>query len=200
MPLLRGGLRGFWRWYQRHYLAVLVVTTGVFLLQIFHLYWLFTDVVLQRLTGHSFFGQGPVAHAVGLSSLVADYLEIPTLISASLLYVNELRRKGFNWRAVGFLIMLNTQWLHIFWITDEVVVQYFAGPVAPQWSALLAWVAILIDFLELPVIYDTLRRVWRQRDRIAARLRSRFGTASELPERAAPSAHRSLSEETTLTV
>jgi hypothetical protein len=89
--------------------------------------------------------------------------------------VNELRRKGFTWKAAGFLFMLNTQWLHIFWITDEVVVQYFAGPVAPQWNALLAWVAILIDFLELPVIYDTLRRVWRERDKIVSRFRSRMG-------------------------
>ena len=174
---LRDSLRRFWRWYQRHYLVVLVLTTGVFLLQIFHLYWLFTDVVLQRLTGESYFAQGAVAHIVGLTSLIADYVEIPTLISASLLYVHELRR-GFSWRALGFLVMLNTQWLHIFWITDEVVVQYFAGPVAPQWNALLAWIAILIDFLELPVIFDTLRRVWSQRDQITARLRTRLMGAS----------------------
>ena len=191
MPLLRGGVKRFWRWYQRHYLAVLVVTTGVFLLQLFHLYWLFTDVVLQRLTGQSYFGQGAVAEVVGLSSLIADYLEIPTLISASLLYVNELRRKGFTWRAVGFLFMLNTQWLHIFWITDEVVVQYFAGPVAPQWAPARAWIAILIDFLELPVIYDTLRRVWRERGAIAARVRSRLGGSAQ---------PQPFSEATTLTV
>ena len=197
MPFLRGGVRRFWRWYQRHYLAVLVVTTGVFLLQLFHLYWLLTDVVLQRLTGRSFFGEGAVAEMVGLSSLIADYLEIPTLISASLLYVNEMRRKGFTWRAAGFLFMLNTQWLHIFWITDEVVVQYFAGPVAPQWNALLAWVAILIDFLELPVIYDTLRRVWRERHTIVSRVRSRLNGAPEPP---APSGQAALSEVTTLTV
>ena len=197
MPFLRGGVRSFWRWYQRHYLAVLVVTTGVFLLQLFHLYWLFTDVVLQRLTGRSFFGEGTVAEMVGLSSLIADYLEIPTLISASLLYVNELRRKGFSWRALGFLVMLNTQWLHIFWITDEVVVQYFAGPVAPQWNALLAWVAILIDFLELPVIYDTLRRVWRARGEIASRIRSRLNGAPRPPVR---SGQPAVSEATTLTV
>ena len=204
MPLVRGGVRRFWRWYQRHYLAVLVVTTGVFLLQLFHLYWLFTDVVLQRLTGQSYFGQGAVAKMVGLSSLIADYLEIPTLISASLLYVNELRRKGFTWRAVGFLFMLNTQWLHIFWITDEVVVHYFAGPVAPQWAPALAWIAILIDFLELPVIYDTLRRVWRERGTIAARVRVRLGgepaPAVHAYSAAPAEKHRRLQEATTLTV
>ena len=45
----------FWRWYRRHYVATLVVTTGLFFFQIFHLYWLFTDVILQRITGHSYF-------------------------------------------------------------------------------------------------------------------------------------------------
>ena len=187
MPILRGGLRRFWRWYQRHYLAVLVLTTGVFVLQIFHLYWLLTDVVLQRLTGRSFFGEGTAAHVVALTSVIADYLEVPTLVSASLLYVNELRR-GFSWKALGFLVMLNTQWLHIFWITDEVVVQYFAGPVAPQWAPILAWIAILIDFLELPVIFDTLRRVWRERHQIAARVRRRSVPVKDWPAIPSPAA------------
>jgi hypothetical protein len=174
MSGVREGARRFWRWYQHHYLAVLVLTTGVFLIQLFHLYWLFTDVVLQRLFGHSFYPQGPVAHFLSLVSLMADYLEVPTLVSASLLYVNELR-KGFSWRALGYLLMLNTQWIHIYWITDEVVVQYFAGPVAPEWNAILAWVAILIDFLEVPVIFDSLRRVWRERRKIVDRVRGRLG-------------------------
>ena len=179
MSSLRGGFAAFWRWYQRNYLAVLVLTTAVFLLQLFHLYWLFTDVVLQRLTGRSFYGQGAIAQAVGASSLVADYLEIPTLISASLLYVNEMRKR-FSWVAIGYLVMLNTQWAHILWITDEVVVEAFApgAGAALQWNAALAWIAILIDFLEVPVILDTLRRVWIERHEIADRIRSRVGGAS----------------------
>lgn len=176
MATLRAALGRFWRWYQRHYLAVLVITTGIFLLQIFHLYWLFTDVVLARLTGRSYFGQGPIAQAVGTSSLLADYLEIPTLVSASLLYVNELRRR-FSWAALGYLVMLNTQWAHILWITDEVVVETFAPGGAGElivWNAALAWTAILIDFLEVPVIVDTLRRVWLSRDEISRRVRRRL--------------------------
>ena len=35
----------------------------------------------------------------------------------------------------------------------------------------LAWVAILIDYLEVPVIVDTLRKVWRERAEIIARIR-----------------------------
>jgi hypothetical protein len=56
-------------------------------------------------------------------------------------------------------VFLNSQWLHIFWITDQYVSNELAGRAAvsslPAW---LAWVAILIDYLELPVIYDTFRR------------------------------------------
>ena len=176
MAALRGIFAAFWRWYQRNYLAVLVLTSAVFLLQLFHLYWLFTDVVLQRLFGRSFYGQGMIAQAVGTSSLIADYLEIPTLVSASLLYVNELRKR-FSWSAIGYLVMLNTQWAHILWITDEVVVETFApgAGAALQWNAALAWVAILIDFLEVPVIIDTLRRVWAERGEIMERVRSRTG-------------------------
>jgi hypothetical protein len=164
----------FWSWYQRNYLAVLVLTTGVFLLQLFHLYWLFTDVVLQRLFGHSFYPQGTVAHTLGVASLVADYLEIPTLVSASLLYINELRKR-FSWLAIGYLVLLNTQWAHILWITDEVVVQTFTGADLLHWNFVLAWIAILIDFLEIPVIVDTLRRVWGERHEIISRIRRRAG-------------------------
>ncbi len=43
----------------------------------------------------------------------------------------------------------------MFWITDEFVVQQFTSPIGlPVWTA---WVAILIDYLELPVIFETLR-------------------------------------------
>ena len=57
-------------------------------------------------------------------------------------------------------IFLNSQWLHIFWITDEFVVNEFTGNAAesslPAWAA---WLAILIDYLELPVIYDTMKKL-----------------------------------------
>ena len=161
----------FWRWYQRNYLAVLVLTTAVFLLQLFHLYWLFTDVVLQKLTGRSYYS---FSTAGALVSLLADYLEIPTLVSASLLYIADLRRR-FALRSLLYLLLLNTQWAHMLWITDEVVVQTFAQHSLFTWNAAVAWVAILIDFLEVPVIVDTLRRVWGERHEIVGRVRSRLG-------------------------
>jgi hypothetical protein len=168
---IRGWSGGFWAWYQRHYLATLVITTAIFLLQAFHLYWLFSDVILQRLTGHSAF----VFPEAGMVLYVlADYLEIPALISASLLYVFELRRRP-GWRPLSMLLLLNTQWVHMLWITDDVVVRSFASTSLFSWGSAAAWVAILIDYLEVPIMVDTLRRVYAERHVLWRRIRRRLG-------------------------
>ena len=139
----------FWEWYERHYLVNLAAASVLFMLQVTHLAWMGADPVASRLDGHPLLS----LHGVLQWLIVAvDYTEIPALIAVSLVYVNELRR-GFSWRPLLFLVFLNSQWLHIFWITDE----YVADGSLP---AGLAWVAILIDYLELPVIFDTLRRLW----------------------------------------
>ena len=78
---------------------------------------------------------------------LADYLELPAIIATSALYI---RTK--NWK---MLLLVNVQLFHIFWITDEFVLnQGYLNPIA-------AWIAIFIDYLELPVIFDTIRRVVR---------------------------------------
>lgn len=156
----RGLFAGFWAWYERHYLLNLSFTTGLFLLQLIHLYWLFTHVVLFRLVGQSYFDPGPFWQYL---IIIVDYTEIPALITTSLLYGYELRKR-FRWKTIWFLVSLNSQWLHLFWITDEFVMNRFAmhgGPatVLPLW---LAWIAILIDFLELPVIVDMIRTLVRE--------------------------------------
>jgi hypothetical protein len=171
MATLRGLSGRFWAWYQRHYLATLVITTGIFLLQAFHLYWLLTDVVLQRLTGHSAFAFPQAGMVV---YVLADYLEIPALVSASLLYVFELRRRP-GWRPLLLLLLLNTQWIHMLWLTDDVVVRSLANTSLFSWGSAIAWVAILIDYLELPVMVDTVRRVYGERRVIWRRVRRRLG-------------------------
>jgi hypothetical protein len=165
--------QGFWEWYERHYLLNVALAAVLFLLQIVHLYWLGAEPISLRLVDESFFSpSGLLQYLI----FFIDYTEIPALIAASLLYVNELRR-GFSWRPLVFLVLLNSQWLHIFWITDEYVSTAMAGDAAatsmPGW---LAWVAILIDYLELPVIYDTLKRLAlaiRERPRRAPQPRPR---------------------------
>ncbi len=150
--------QGFWGWYERNYVLNVGLAALLFMLQIAHLTWLGADPIATRLTDHSVFSlHGFLQYAIWF----VDYTEIPALIAASLVYVNELRR-GFSFKAVLFLVFLNSQWLHIFWITDEFVAGELSGAGGAGASALpgfLAWVAILIDYLELPVIYDTLKRL-----------------------------------------
>lgn len=146
--------RRFWAWYERHYMLNVGIVIVLFLWQLVHLYWLGADVIAQRLFGVSYFDPNPFWQFV---LVVVDYTEIPAIISTSLLYFFELQ-KHFRWRIIGLLILLNSQWLHLFWLTDEFVVralQGTSGTVLPVW---LAWVAILIDYLELPVIFDIM---WR---------------------------------------
>ncbi len=148
-------IKKFWEWYERNYKVNLGLAAGLFLLQVFHLVWLFSEVIWMKLTGTSLFS---LHGAPKVLILLVDYTEIPALIGASLVYVNELRKK-FSIKSLLFLIFLNSQWLHLFWITDEFVVSSFLGQSAviglPVW---LAWAAILIDYLEVPVIYDTIKR------------------------------------------
>lgn len=150
----RPASRGFWKWYERHYTLNLGLTTALFALQVIHLYWLATDVIAARILGYSLFDPPAIWQYL---LIIVDYTEIPALISTSVLYIYELRKK-FSWKAVLFLLFLNSQWLHLFWITDEFVVNQFAGrpdTILPVW---LAWVAILIDYLEVPVIVDTIMK------------------------------------------
>ncbi len=146
----------FWAWYERHYALNVSIAAGLFVLQLLHLYWLGTDVIAQRAFDRSFWDPGD---GVEWALFAVDYTEVPVLVSVSLVYLNELR-KGLDFKPLLFLLFLNTQWLHIFWITDEFVVNKLSGQeAASSLPGTLAWVAILIDYLELPVIYDTIRRV-----------------------------------------
>lgn len=147
-------MQRFWRWYEENYKLNIGITTGLFLLQIFHLFWLFSEVVITKLIGTPLFG---LHNAPQFLIVLVDYTEIPALLSVSVVYLNELRKK-FNYKSLIYLIFINSQWLHLFWITDEFVVQSINpnyNLALPLW---LSWIAILIDFLELPVIFDTLKR------------------------------------------
>ena len=149
--------RQFWEWYERHKTPTTLLTTGLFFLQIIHLTWLTLHVVCMRIFGVSFWQLNEIFQTL---IIVVDYTEIPALIGTTLLYASDFRKK-FDWKTVLFLFFLNSQWLHLFWITDEFVIRQFMGtPVIglPVW---LAWVAIAIDYLEVPIIIDTVRRSYR---------------------------------------
>lgn len=151
---MQSAFQKFWRWYESQYALTITLTAILFSWQLVHLFWLSTTVVIPRLTGVMLFTPGPFFE---LLLVLVDYTEIPALISASVLYLHLLQ-KNFSWRHVGFLVLINSQWLHLFWITDEFVVTKFAAGAAIALPAWVAWVAIMIDYLELPVIFDTVRR------------------------------------------
>ena len=146
-------IQNFFNWYKRNYKINLYITAGLFVWQLVHLYWMTTDIIGLRLFGHEFWHVGKLGNIV--ISLV-DYAEIPALILSSIFYTNEFQ-KGSKWRSVIFLILLNSQWLHLFWITDEVVIEQFTGTVAVVLPLWLSWLGIMVDYLELPVIYHTVK-------------------------------------------
>lgn len=149
-------LVSFWAWYERHYAFHVTVAFCLFILQLAHLAWMTGHVVALRLFGEAFFSpQGIWEYII----ILIDYTEIPALLSVSLIYIHALQKR-FAWKYVMYLVFLNSQWLHLFWITDEFVLDTFfnqaKSTILPVW---LAWVAISIDYLELPVMYDTFRRM-----------------------------------------
>lgn len=148
--------RKFITWYEKNRRIHVAISAGLFTTQIVHLVWLTGNAVTPRLFDVQFFGLEGAAQII---IAVVDYLEIPAIVSTSLLYILDLRR-GLVWKNLLMLFFINSQWLHLFWITDEVVVATLTDT-AQTWPVLLAWVAIAIDYLELPVIYDTLRQFFR---------------------------------------
>ncbi len=146
-------LKNFFAWYKRNYKLNLYITTGLFLWQLVHLYWLTTNIVMFRMFGQEFWDVGAFGNV--LISLV-DYTEIPAIVLSSIFYFSEYSKT--KWRSIFFLFLINIQWLHLFWITDEVVVKVFTGAAAMTMPIWLSWVAIMIDYLELPVIYDTVKK------------------------------------------
>lgn len=158
----------FWAWYERNYTLNISIAFGLFILQLWHLVWLGGDVVVGRLTGESLFSLEGLALLI---TVLVDYTEIPAIFTITLVYADAFRR-GEKWYSALMLFLLHSQWLHIFWITDEFVVDSFSGQgmhthstVLPHW---LAWVAIGIDYLEVPVMIDTGKRfvlAWWKRDK-----------------------------------
>src|SRR6185436_16800325 len=102
----------FFAWYKRNYKLNLYITAGLFIWQLVHLYWMTTDVIGLRLLGYELWDVGKLGN---LLISIVDYTEIPALILTSIFYIHELK-KEFRWKSIVFLILLNSQWLHLFWI------------------------------------------------------------------------------------
>jgi hypothetical protein len=148
-------LIGFWHRYESLNLKIAFVLIS---LQLIHLYWLTADVVVKRLTGDSALGltlDGPLF----VFFIIIDYIEIPALVAGLTYYALNIFKRVKAARNALLLAMLAVQVFHIFWITDEVVYEtFFGSPSAVEIPYYAAWIAILIDYLELPVIVDLFYR------------------------------------------
>lgn len=156
MILMKEAFTKFFDWYDKHTEQNTLIAGVLFITQILHLIWLSLFVVAGRLSGE------PLWEPSGsweFLLILFDYFEIPAIIATSLFYINKMRKNEDFKKALRNLIFINSQWLHIFWITDEFVIDKFTS--AAEYSTVLpiwvAWVAIMVDYLELPVIYDTSR-------------------------------------------
>ena len=144
----------FWYRYENLNLKITFILIS---LQLLHLYWLTTDVVLQRIYGESFL----IFPRVLLPAFVViDYIEITALISGITFYsLSIYKHQKDSWKNSLFLAMLAVQVVHIFWITDEVVYDAFFETRLVEFPLYIAWIAILIDYLELPVMADLFYKI-----------------------------------------
>ena len=144
----------FWYRYENLNLKITFVLIS---LQLLHLYWLTTDVVLQRIYGESFLIFPKAFLPV---FVIIDYIEIPALISGMTFYsLSIYKHQKDSWKNSIFLAMLAVQVVHIFWITDEIVYDTFFKTRLVEFPLYIAWIAILIDYLELPVMADLFYKI-----------------------------------------
>ncbi|HEY8140547.1 MAG TPA: hypothetical protein VIE86_05635 [Nitrososphaera sp.] len=149
-------LVAFWHRYENLNLRIAFVLIS---LQLIHLYWLTADVVIKRIAGDSSPGLSQ-SGALFIFFIVIDYVEIPALVAGLAYYaLSVYKREEHSTKNALLLAMLAVQVFHIFWITDEVVYEtFFGSSSAVEIPEFAAWVAILIDYLELPVIADLFYR------------------------------------------
>lgn len=156
MSSLTDKLLTFWHRYENLNLKIALVLIS---LQLIHLYWLTTDVVIKRLV-HDQSGGLSQTGLFFIFFIAIDYIEIPALVSGLTYYGLSFYRDGKSRRRNAlFFSLLAVQVFHIFWITDEVVYETLFGPESGiELPFVAAWVAILVDYLELPVIADLFHR------------------------------------------
>jgi hypothetical protein len=148
--------KNFWQWYEARYKVIVPMTAVLFLLQILHLYWLSVDVALPKLVGSSLW---ELSSFWDTMIALVDYTEIPAIISSSVFYIHQYKtQEEKKLVSIFFLTLINSQWLHLLWITDEIVVAQFTGVATVLLPLWLTWVAIVIDYLEIPVMYDTTKK------------------------------------------
>jgi hypothetical protein len=143
----------FWHRYESLNLKISFILIS---LQLLHLYWLTTDVVLQRIYGRSFLFPKSLLPMF----IIIDSIEVPALVSGITFYSLSIYNHEKESRKNSlFLTMLAVQIVHIYWITDDVVAKTFFQSRFLNLPVYVAWIAILIDYLEIPVIADLFYKI-----------------------------------------
>ena len=129
------------------------------------MYWLTTDVVLFKIFDRSYF---PNFGDYIIIFIIVDYIEIPAIISGIIYYLIIFRNidkisNVSNYKNILFLFLHSIQVIHIFWITDEVVYETLSNSSLVGIPEYLAWISIIIDYLELPIIIDLFVKVLRNK-------------------------------------
>jgi hypothetical protein len=146
----------FWTKYESLNLKITFILIS---LQILHLYWLTADVVLQRIAGESYLGLPRILLPL---FIIVDYVEIPALVSGITFYLFSIfKRRSHSRKNVVFLLLLAIQVVHIFWITDEIVYESLLDNDLVIFPVYAAWTAILIDYLEIPVMVDLFYKTFK---------------------------------------
>jgi len=144
-----------WNWYKKYNISV---ATFLLALQSVHLLWLTTDVVMPALG----IGGGVLSNStIELFLVLIDFLEIPAIITTSIVYLSSFARDRYS-KHLWYFFLINIQWIHLFWITDEMIIHGLRGGIG-GWPPLIAWIAILIDYLEIPVIVENVRQFMREK-------------------------------------
>lgn len=144
-------LRQISNFYQRWERLGLKVTFILVSLQVIHLFWLTTFVILNmpELT----------LYIPPILFVMIDYLELPAIFSGTIFYLLSLHLHK-NKKDLLYVGLLLIQIIHIVWITDTFIYMAFNF----NQMIYLAWFAIAIDFLEVPVIWDLYKRLRWQRE------------------------------------
>jgi hypothetical protein len=149
-------IMNFWTKYENLNLKITFILIS---LQLLHLYWLTADVVLHRITGQSYLGLPPELLPLFIA---VDYVEIPALVSGITFYSFSIfKHEAHSRKNIIFLILLAIQIIHIFWITDEVLYESLLDNDLVKFPVYLAWTAILIDYMEVPVMIDLFYKVFK---------------------------------------
>jgi hypothetical protein len=96
--------------------------------------------------------------------IIIDYIEVPALVSGITFYSLSIYNHEKESRKNSlFLALLAVQIVHIYWITDDVVAKTFFQSKFLNLPVYVAWIAILIDYLEIPVIVDLFYKIIKGR-------------------------------------